>query len=280
MASNDEGKLLVYSAIGFCAGIYLFFKGFKIFREMRVLEDTPTIPIRSVPMGLVQIHGKASGDQLVNGPVSNTPCHFYKVDIEKWVQDRNGHHWAHYATDADGPLFYLDDGTGKVLVDAHNAEYDLMQNTQRETSGGLGSSLGSLLSGIPGTPATSYTDNLPAYISSIHAKHSGLGLSLGVSGVSFGGGSSSGRFRLTEYLILPGHWYDIVGTCAENPSPKDEHDRNLIKKGQNEPTYLITWKTEKQEESTLRRRALGYVFGGAALSILCLAIILGKLGWL
>jgi len=278
--SSDDGKLFGYSAIGFGIGIYLFFKGFKVFRELQILKDTPIIPIRSVPMGLVQIHGKASGDELVNSPVSNTPCHFYKVDIEKLVQDKNGSHWSHYATDTDGPLFYLDDGTGKVLVDAHSAEYDLLQSARRETGGGLGSSMVSLLSGIPGTPTTSSADNLSAYISSVHARHSGLSLSLGSGGVSFFGGGSSGRFRLTEYLIIPGHWYDIVGTCAENPTPKDEHDRNLIKKGQNEPTFMITWKTEKQEESTLKWRAMGYVFGGAALSIVCLGIILAKLGWL
>ena len=83
--SSDDGKLFGYSAIGFGIGIYLFFKGFKVFRELQILKDTPIIPIRSVPMGLVQIHGKASGDELVNSPVSNTPCHFYKVDIEKLV---------------------------------------------------------------------------------------------------------------------------------------------------------------------------------------------------
>jgi hypothetical protein len=275
--SSDDGKVFLYSCIGFGAGVYFFFKGFKVYRELRVLEDTPALPIRSIPMGLVQVHGKAQGEQLVNSPVSNTPCHFYKVDIEQWhTNSKGGGSWAHYATDADGPFFYLEDETGKVLVDAHGAEYDLMQNARRETSGAVGS----LLSGITGAPSTGFADNFPAYISSVHAKHSGLGLSLGVSGVSIGGGSASGRFRLTEYLILPGHWYDIVGSCTENPSPKDQHDRNLIKKGQNEPTYLITWKTEKQEEFTLRRRALLYIFGGAALSLVCAAIILGKLGWL
>src|SRR5437762_8831524 len=102
--SRDDGKLFIYSAIGFGAGVYFFFKGFKVYRELRVLEDTPCLPIRSIPMGLVQVHGKATGENVVTSPVSNTPCHFYKVDIEKWVTDKNGGRWSHYATDADGPL--------------------------------------------------------------------------------------------------------------------------------------------------------------------------------
>ena len=85
---------------------------------------------------------------------------------------------------------------------------------------------------------------------------------------------------MTEYCILPDHWYDVTGTCTENPNPKDEHDRNLIVKGENEPTFLISWRNEKDLEKSLRRRAALYVFGGAALSIVCLAILLAKFGWL
>ena len=98
---------------------------------------------------------------------------------------------------------------------------------------------------------------------------------------SLGGtGLSSSSYRMTEYCILPNHWYDVTGTCTENPNPKDEHDRNLIVKGENEPTFLISWRSEKELEKKLRRRAALYVFGGAALSIACLAILLVKLGWL
>jgi len=93
-------------------------------------------------------------------------------------------------------------------------------------------------------------------------------------------GATSGQYRLTESCIVPDGTYDITGTCTENPNPADEHDRNLIAKGQNEPPFLISSKSEKQLESGLRRRAAGKIFGGAALAIVCLAIILAKLGLL
>jgi hypothetical protein len=95
-----------------------------------------------------------------------------------------------------------------------------------------------------------------------------------------GFGAASGRYRFTEYCVVPGGAYDLTGTCTENPAPADEHDRNLIAKGRNEPTFLISSKTEKQLESSLRWRAAGKIFGGAALCLLCAAIILGKLGLL
>lgn len=90
----------------------------------------------------------------------------------------------------------------------------------------------------------------------------------------FCGSPASGRFRFTEYCIAPGHWYDLTGTCTENPSPKDEHDRNLLMKGQNEPTFLISFREAKEVERRLRRRAAAQIFGGAAVSFGCLAYVL------
>ena len=83
---------------------------------------------------------------------------------------------------------------------------------------------------------------------------------------------------MTEYLVIPEHWYDVTGTCVENPTPQDEHDRNLIMKGTNEPTFLITWRSEKEIRRTLRNRAAQYIFGGAILAVSCLAILLAKHG--
>ena len=92
--------------------------------------------------------------------------------------------------------------------------------------------------------------------------------------------TASGQFRLTEYCLLPGQTYDITGTCAENPQPRDESDRNIIVKGTNEPTFLISSRTEKGVQSYLLKQTLWKVLGGAAVAILCLAILLGKLGLL
>jgi hypothetical protein len=92
--------------------------------------------------------------------------------------------------------------------------------------------------------------------------------------------AASGSFRLTEYCLLLGQLYDITGTCAENPNPRDEFDRNIIVKGTNEPTFLISSRTEKEVQSWLRKRAMWMVLGGAALAVVCLAVFLGKLGLL
>jgi hypothetical protein len=275
--------------VGFGAGLVFFFKGFRVYREYRVLLDTPEIPIRSIPMGLVEIHGKARAEQTVTSPVTRTPCCFYKVDIERWVRDKNRGHWSHAATDANGVRFYLEDGTGKVLVDARGAEYDLIQTAKVETGGGVGRSVGRLWGKDDPALATGSMAphaDLFAYAQSVVSTR-GASFSLdarsfipSLAGAINVGGRSSDRYRLSEYLIVPDHWYDVTGTCGENPTPQDEHDRNLILKGTNEPTFLISWRSEKEIEGTLRKRAALHIFGGAALSVACLGILLAKFGWL
>ena len=91
---------------------------------------------------------------------------------------------------------------------------------------------------------------------------------------------ATGHYRLKEYCLVPGRIYDVTGTCAENPHPQDEHDRNIILKGTNEPTFLISSRAEKEVQSWLWKQSLWMILGGAALAIVCLAIVLGKLGLL
>ena len=149
--SDDLGYLVV----GFGAGVYFFFRGFRVFRQYRVLADTPVTPIRSIAMGLVEVHGKAKGEELIPSPVSHTPCFFYKVDIEKWQRNsKGGGSWSHYRTNAEGVRFYLSDMSGKVLVDAQGAEIDLIQSARREIGTGKrsGKSLMTLFSS-KGDPA-------------------------------------------------------------------------------------------------------------------------------
>ena len=96
-------------------------------------------------------------------------------------------------------------------------------------------------------------------------KMEALGVSVGGGGISMDFGNH--RYRLTEICLVAGRTCNILGTCAENPTPTDEHDRNLIKKGENEKTFLITTKTEKQIEKSLRLKAVLLVLIGGAMIV-------------
>jgi hypothetical protein len=91
---------------------------------------------------------------------------------------------------------------------------------------------------------------------------------------NLGDKGASGRYRLREYLVVPGQEYSITGTCSENADSQDTHDRNLICQGQHEKTFLISAKTDVDEGRALRKRSMWMVMGGAGASLLCLALLL------
>lgn len=104
-----------------------------------------------------------------------------------------------------------------------------------------------------------------------------MSAAMSAGGISIGSGTGH-RYRFTEQRLIADRECNIIGTCVENPSPQDEHDRNLIKKGQNEPTFLISSRSEKELEKRVRRKAFLMIFFGALMMVGFTAAILGKLG--
>jgi len=292
--TGPELKALGAAIFGFGTGLYWFFKGFKVFREYRVIKDTPEIPIRSISMGLVHVHGKAGGEETVTSPISDTPCLYYQIVVEKWITGaRGGGSWTDYRTDSKGVRFNLEDTSGKTAVDLQGAEVKLVptsvtetQRTQAPPVGLCGEGLDPRLSlamyEVSDNHLNAYADRLGAHGHSLAGTIKGLAIQGDPGyGAAFNARAGLPRaYRFTEYCIRAGESYDITGTCVENPDAKDVHDRNLIVKGESEPTFLITSKSQTGIESALRRGAMARVFGGAAAAIFCLAFIFVKLGWI
>ncbi len=254
---------------GIAAGIYWFWKGLHGYRRYRFLADTPEASIRSVPMGLVRVHGKAWGENTLTSPVTRTPCLYYVVRIDRCETVDEGHTtpWMHYLTDSNGVDFYLLDASGgKVRVDAHGADLDVPFSYRCRT--GRARWLGGFADLVRNWKSLNAPHSLPAMDEDLRTYVGSLAPPQG------------GDYRLLESCLQRGHWYDVIGSCTENPQPRDEDDHGMIVKGQNDPTYLISFRSEQNLEINLRRRALGYVFGGAACAVLCLTLLLGNWGLL
>lgn len=269
------GIVMVTSPFGILAGGFLFFWGFWTYRKYRVLADTPELPIRSVAMGLVEIHGKASGEKLFTSPVTRVPCLFFKAQFDRYVgaeshPNVNGaFDWKLDITDMQGESFCLEDGTGKIRVFPRTAELDLPSTTRLVHVAGHADEK---------NPPSAADSELAEYIRTTKINHDRAKLSqigqpaLENALLAFYGGSPRGTYRVAEFCILPDHWYDVTGSCVENPHPEDEHDRNLIVKGRDEPTFVISSKSEKAVEQGLRRKARRYIFGGGILMVASLAL--------
>jgi hypothetical protein len=81
-----------------------------------------------------------------------------------------------------------------------------------------------------------------------------------------------------ECCILPDHEYDISGTCAENHEAKDENDRNVIRKGANEPTYVISALGRTDVNVMLQKGSQLLIFGGGMVAVFCLGLLLLRFG--
>jgi hypothetical protein len=301
-------------------GAVTFAVGFKQYREYRLLADAPRAHVRSMPMGLVHLKGRATGEPLTS-PVTGTRCFTYVADIQEWAKTRNRKggvtwKWKTTAGDDDMKQFYLDDGTGRVLVNPGGAEEEI--DWQVTFSCEMGKD-GHFKSVHPTPGITAPTEQaLWAWIHGPHGRKlvdqafelqaqsikgvdpvkakelmlkvmnagrqfESLGTvpqvaSLGAlqdSAVGLGGGP----YRVTEKCFLAESDCVILGTCAENPHPQSEEDRNIIRRGENEKTFLISTHGEAKIGRNLRLQALGLVLLGAALIVggFALALSAGNL---
>jgi hypothetical protein len=218
--------------------------------------------------------------------------------MEKYVQGKNGG-WKPVSSEMDCRPFYLDDGTAKVLVNAPYAELDALQTFSYEIGPKLASkrfvepSLG--VAGPSEQDLRAYLDgaseraraalvatNAPG--STAAAKPRSIGYKLAIPEISSGGALSidfgAHHYRFTENCLLADRDCMVLGTCVENPSPKDDHDRHLITRGENEKTFLINSKSEQTVEKDLRKQALILILIGSLIIIMVAAITLGNAGLL
>jgi hypothetical protein len=183
LATNE---LAIVAMIGIGAGLFFFVRGFRLLARKRLLLNTPTSKIRSASMGLIEISGLASGPYTVPAPITGKACYLYRTTA--WQQRESGkqHDWEKVAEETLHVPFFVDDGTGKLLVEPHGAELDLHRDFRAEYSASFFSTL----------------DRVPLEVSNFLQRH---------------GVTPSRHVRIEECAIKPKNALFIVGTLGENP---------------------------------------------------------------
>src|SRR5882672_1829076 len=116
---------MLLSAVAILGGLYLFFRGFRLLVRKRLFLNTPTSKIRSASLGLVEISGMTTGPYTLPAPISGVPCFLYRTTA--WIQsdDSKAHEWKKVAEEMLHLPFFLNYGTGQLLVHPRGAEFDL-----------------------------------------------------------------------------------------------------------------------------------------------------------
>ncbi len=159
-----------------------------------------------------------------------------------------------------------------MLINPQGGDFDLCVTARAE----INLHGGGVLLTVDGKTSSTRADSLREYLKS-ELDSRGRLTNLASSFNLWSRSEKTDDYMLSEYSLLAGQPCDVTGTCMENPKPRDEHDRNMIAKGRNEPTFVISYRSEKEIERQLRKRAITYIFAGAPLATVCLGLLLWKL---
>jgi hypothetical protein len=182
---NPSG-LLLWCVIGFCAGLGLFIYGFRLLQRRRLILDTPFSKIRSAAMGMVEVSGQAVGPYAMVAPITARPSYYYRTQVWEWKQSGKNKQWVKVASEAMHVPFFVDDNTGRLLIDPRGADLDLHCDFEQEFCDSFFTT----------------KEPAPANVHTFLARH---------------GVATGNKIKVEECCIKPKNSLFILGTLGENP---------------------------------------------------------------
>jgi hypothetical protein len=181
-----DQRFLILPAIGVIAGIYFFYRGFRLLQRKRLILNTPASKIRSASMGLVEISGLATGPYVMRSPLKAVDCYYYQSTAWEMRQRGKNSEWVKVAEENLHVPFYIDDSTDKVLVDPRGADMDLHCDFHEEYHRSV------LFEG----------QEMPLSVQDFLVRH---------------GVDPDKRIKVEEHCIKPKNFLFVLGTLSQNP---------------------------------------------------------------
>ncbi|MFA5975655.1 MAG: GIDE domain-containing protein [Elusimicrobiota bacterium] len=125
-SSGETWKLIGVCLIG---GPVALLWGLGKLNQKRLLENTPTSKIRSAAMGLVELMGMARQRTPMQSPVTKQACCWWRCIVEELRSNGKNSHWATVKDVQSQDFFFIEDATGRVLIDPLGAEYHVLNIT-------------------------------------------------------------------------------------------------------------------------------------------------------
>lgn len=126
--SSGHGRVdgIFYTLIG---GPILLGWGLRKLNEKRLIENTPVSKVRSAAMGVVELSGIARQRKPQKSPLSNRDACWWNCQVQELRSNGKNTYWATIKQVGCMDFFYLDDTTGKVLVNPMGAELHILKYT-------------------------------------------------------------------------------------------------------------------------------------------------------
>lgn len=189
-SSSFDGFWMVIACVaGVAIGLFLFFNGFRKLRYKRLILNTPLSKIHSASIGLVELTGSPTGPKTLSAPVTGEPCFYYRVQAWQWEESGKEHQWKQVLDESLYVPFFLEDSTGRVLIDPQGAEMDLHRSFKDEI----------------GASFFRTRELLTTNVLNFVAKR---------------GLVPSNKIKIEERIIQPGFPLFVFGTLGDNPSSR------------------------------------------------------------
>jgi hypothetical protein len=297
LLASGSGGLVVASVIGAIAGVYLFFRGFGLLRFKRLVLNTPLSRIHSASIGLVEVTGTPVGPHVLKAPVTGDPCYYYNVCAFQWVETSNNkHQWKRVLDETLFVPFFLEDTTGRVLVDPQGAQMDVHRSFKDEIDASIFNMPGMcppnvrdflakrglvpaekirleeriVPQGFPLFVFGTLGENPAINAAFARPQSKSLSTSLSISLDAFGNLSTgaapvSAAARATSAA---------PSTDNSNFGPFDPHPSAAISKGERGEPFAISGHSQKELVGTLAWRSAACIWGGPLLAIACLYFLM------
>jgi len=156
-----------------------------LLQRRRLILDTPFSKIRSASMGTVEVSGLAVGPYTMVAPITTRPCYYYRTLVWEWKQQGKNKNWVKVAGESMHVPFFVDDNTGRVLIDPRGADLDIHRDFEQEFNNSFFSS----------------QHDAPGNVNAFLARH---------------GVATSNKIKVEEFCIKPKNSLFILGTLTDN----------------------------------------------------------------
>lgn len=279
---------VVWALVGFPIGIYAFIRGFFLLRRKRFIQNIPRSTIRGAPLGLVEVAGKVEGPYTIIAPMSEEECFYYRAVV--WRKGERGP-WRKAAEESLAAPFFLDDGTGKMMVDPRGAETDLPPVFSEEYETDVPDHLRHFLSRH--AVASGFPLKLEEYCVRPGDTLFAMGTLRENSGSKApGSGQGETEFLSPEAADLerrgemevdwPGAAIGAPANVARTSKPSTEYDLHppVVLAGTRNRALFLSSSSRSEIVETLALRSALYIWGGPTLTLICFWYLLSRLGYL
>lgn len=124
--SPSSGGYALFALVG---GPILLGRGLRRLKEKRLIQNTPVSKVRSAAVGLIELAGVARRRKEMNSPLSTVKCCCWNCEVQELRSDGRKAYWHPISKLGTIDLFYLDDSTGRVLINPMGAQLHVMSYT-------------------------------------------------------------------------------------------------------------------------------------------------------